>query len=411
MLLYIDPGTGSMLFTILLGIIGTIEYFLKLFYFKAKYNIRGKKDSSENHEKIPYVIFSDDKRYWYTFEAICDYFDAKDLKLEYWTASEDDPALTKEYKTVRCRFIGKSNKAYAKLNNMSATICLSTTPGLNVYQWRRSKNVDWYVHIFHGASQAMQYRMFGLDFYDAVLTTGPLAEKYIRKLEDLRGIPKKEISMCGCTTLDMLLRRKKETIRDIKKSKKCEKTVLLAPTWGKSGILSKFGDSLIDALLKTTFKIIIRPHPQSMISEIQMIEHLKEKYPDGEKIEWNFDVDNFDVLSVADVLISDFSGVLYDFAFIFDKPVIYADTTFDAAPYDIAWMDEPLWILTILEKLGVRLKEEDFDRIGTVMESVMNNDIYAEGRKYVRDQVWAYRGRSAENISEYMIKKYDEIAS
>ena len=35
---------------------------------------------------------------------------------------------------------------------MSASICLATTPGLGVYQWKRSKDVKYYVHICHMAS-------------------------------------------------------------------------------------------------------------------------------------------------------------------------------------------------------------------------------------------------------------------
>ena len=35
-LLYIDPGTGSMLFTILLGVVGTGTFFIKKIWLKLK---------------------------------------------------------------------------------------------------------------------------------------------------------------------------------------------------------------------------------------------------------------------------------------------------------------------------------------------------------------------------------------
>ena len=53
--------------------------------------------------------------------------------------------ILKEYKHVKCEFIGEGNKAFARLNMMKATICFSTTPGLEVYQWKRSKECDYYI--------------------------------------------------------------------------------------------------------------------------------------------------------------------------------------------------------------------------------------------------------------------------
>ena len=88
------------------------------------------------------------------------------------TASHDDPALVKNYEHVKCMFIGEGNKAYAKLNMLKADIVLSSTPGLDVYQWKRSRDVKYYVHILHAVSDASMYRMFGIDYYDSILLTG-----------------------------------------------------------------------------------------------------------------------------------------------------------------------------------------------------------------------------------------------
>ena len=100
---------------------------------------------------------------------------------------------------------------------------------------------------------------------------------------------------------------------------------MLAPSWGPSAILTKYGAKMIDTLLATGYRIIIRPHPQSFTSEKDMLNALMQQYPDSEHLTWNRDNDNFDVLRSADLLISDFSGVTFDFALIYDKPIIYAD--------------------------------------------------------------------------------------
>ena len=43
MLLYIDPGTGSMLFTVLLGLIGAAVYSLRMLFIKLRFAISGGK--------------------------------------------------------------------------------------------------------------------------------------------------------------------------------------------------------------------------------------------------------------------------------------------------------------------------------------------------------------------------------
>ena len=72
MRLYIDPGTGSMLFTVLLGLMTTLFFFVQKWGIKIKGLVRGGRGGSValDKEKIPFVIFSDDKRYWTTFQPV-----------------------------------------------------------------------------------------------------------------------------------------------------------------------------------------------------------------------------------------------------------------------------------------------------------------------------------------------------
>ena len=57
MKLYIDPGTGSMLFAVLIGIIGAVAYVFKEWAVKLKFLLTGGKKADTNTEKIPIVIF------------------------------------------------------------------------------------------------------------------------------------------------------------------------------------------------------------------------------------------------------------------------------------------------------------------------------------------------------------------
>ena len=405
MLLYIDPGTGSMLFTILIGVLGTGVYKIKDIKVKARFLLSGGKSKSEGIEKPEYVIFADHKRYWNVFEPICDEFEERKTNIVYLTASPDDPALKKTYNYVERRFIGEGNKAYAALNSLHADIVLSTTPSLDVFYWKRSKNVKYYSHVAHAASDLTLYRMFGIDFYDSILISGDYQEKQLRALERVRNLPAKEIIMTGLPYLDVMKKRL-ETVGKIHNERP---KVLLAPSWGPSALLSRFGRKMIDELLKTNYDIIIRPHPQSFTSEKEMIEDLMRSYPDGKRIEWNRDNDNFEVLRKSDIMISDFSGVMFDFCLVFDKPLIYTDVQFDPSPYDACWLDEEPWTFKVLPKLGLKLTEENMGEVGKLIDRCLSDSSFDKGREEARSETWAYIGESAKRIADYLIEKHKEL--
>lgn len=410
-ILYIDPGTGSMLLTIVIGLVATLLYGCKGLWIKLKYRLSGGKGGAKTAEKIPFVIYTDSKRYWNVFKPICDEFERRKVKLTYLTQSEDDPAFNEKYEYVTREFIGEGSKGFARLNILRAGTVLSTTPSLDVYQWKRSKNVDRYVHIFHDASEGTGYEMFGLDYYDAVLLTAKMQEPLIRELEEKRKIPAKDLQVVGSTYLDELLFKYQENLKSEKTTETSsdekedgKKTVLVAPSWGSCCILNRFGEKFLEALKKTGYHIIVRPHPQMKTADPELLKSLMEKFPEGEDFNWNFDNNNYEVLKKSDIMITDFSGVMTDFTAIFDRPLIYADTSFDKSPYDAAWIDGPVWRIAVLDTIGKKLEESDFPRMKEVIDEVLSDDKYAEGRKQYKETIWNCRGEAAKNAVDYLMQ-------
>ena len=404
MVLYIDPGTGSMLFAVLLGLIGAAVYSIRMLLIKLQFKLSGGK-AEISEKKIPFVIFSDDKRYWTIFDPICRELDKRGVDVVYMTASDDDPALNNPYSHIHAEFIGAGNKAFAKLNFLNAVIVLSTTPGLDVYQWKRSKNVDYYIHIFHTAGEVTRYRMFGIDYYDALMIAGDHQERDIRELEQLRELPAKEIVKVGIPFMDEMAAR----LAAVGPAPEHPRTVLLAPTWGPSAIFKVHGGKIIDKLLQTGYHVIIRPHPQSFASEKEMLDELMQEYPESDQLEWNRDTDNFEVLRRSDILISDFSGVVFDFSLIYDKPVIYTDPNFNLAPYDAWFLSHPLWTLSALPRIGKELKMDNLDNIKELIDSCLEDSQYAHGRKEVRNETWVYFSEGAVRSADYLMEKYAQL--
>lgn len=405
MRLYIDPGTGSMLFAILIGVLGAAAYVLKTGLIKLRFILRGGKKVESDSDTTPLVIFSDDKRYWSVFKPVCRELDKRGAEVTYMTASPDDPALNNEFEHIHGEFIGEGNKAFAKLNFLKAAMVLSTTPGLDVYQWKRSKQVKWYVHMLHAASDVTMYRMFGIDYYDALLLSGEYQVKDIRALEKLRNLPEKETVKIGIPYMDDMVAR----LNADKPLEEHEHTVLLAPSWGDSAILKKYGEKIIEILLKTGYHIIVRPHPQSFTSEKDMLERIMSAYPESEQLEWNRDGDNYDVLRRSDILISDFSGVIFDFSLVYDKPVIYTDTEFDKGPYDAWWLDTPIWTFEALPKIGMNLTKDNMESLKNMIDTCLTDPRFEAGRREARAETWEYRGQGAVRAADYIMDKLDSL--
>ena len=403
--LYIDPGTGSMLFSILIGAAATLFFLAKALWLKLKVVITlGKSDIQDKSYK-KYVIYSEDKRYWNVFKPVLDEFARRKVDITYYVANGEDPVFSEKYEYVHPEVIGEGNKAFAKLNMLSAGIVLMTTPGLHVYQLKRSKNVKHYSHIFHSCTDSTMYRLFGLDYFDSVLMTGDYQGEDIRLLEKQRELPEKELVTVGCTYLDVLQKK----MESIPEEKDHEFTVLVSPSWGKSALLGLYGEKLLDPLVASGMKIIVRPHPQSRISEKEMLDRLHERYKDASNLEWDNERDNIYSLKKADIMISDFSGIVYDYTFLCDKPVMYANAEMDLLPYDIYDTGHEPWAVTTLQKIGIPIKEEDFVNIAQVIKNASDSPELARLRAHYKAEAWQHIGEAGRRTADYMISTMEKL--
>ena len=142
-----------------------------------------------------------------------------------------------------------------------------------------------------------------------------------------------------------------------------------------------------------------------------MIDRLMSKYNDDTKVTWNRDNDNFNVLMESDILISDFSGVIFDFSLVFDKPVIYTNAKFDINPYDASWIDEPLWTFSILPELGIELTDENVGDIKNLIDRCIEDSSFKEGRDKARAQTWAHIGEGTKRCVDFVMKEYNEVVA
>ncbi|MBQ7166969.1 MAG: CDP-glycerol--glycerophosphate glycerophosphotransferase, partial [Treponema sp.] len=95
--LYIDPGTGSMLFSLLIGLAAALVFAVRALSVKLKFILTGGRAKKDAGDRIPFVIYSDHKRYWNVFKPVCDEAERRGVDVTYYTQSPDDPALSAPY--------------------------------------------------------------------------------------------------------------------------------------------------------------------------------------------------------------------------------------------------------------------------------------------------------------------------
>ena len=192
---------------------------------------------------------------------------------------------------------------------------LSTTPniGNREFPLKRPKRVKELIHVWHSISDISYYKKGSLDNYDTVLTVGDFQNKSIRDIEGQRNLKFKKLTPVGLPYFDVFSKK----FKDLRLT---NHSILIASSWGNKGLLKNHGLEIIDIL--KDYNIIIRPHPQSFISEKDFIEKFKSICNGRSNIEWDECSDPLESFSKSKLMISDTSSIRYDYSFLVGNPVI-----------------------------------------------------------------------------------------
>lgn len=371
---YLDPGTGSMLLSVFVGLISGAYFvirklpsMLRSFFFR----LTGKTDALKSNTL---TFYSESAAYWSTFRPILIALEKLGVESSYLTSDPKDPVFSCGLKCVHPRFIGKSNAAYTALGFLETKVFVLTTPGIDVLQIRRSPGVGRYVHVVHAVGDIHTYKLFSFDYFDAVYCSGPGQVRSLKALETLRGTRPKALPQLGCPYLDGLVERAA--------SAPCPEdgTIIVAPTWGRNGLLTRTGARIPKMLAQAGFKVILRPHPQSFVSEPELMQSLAQELEEYKNIQWDRHPDGFASLSRAQLMISDISGVIFDFAFVFLRPVVSVGSGPLKDGFEAWEIPHPAWEMSALDALGKRILPGDEDKVIDAVHSLLAEKATARER-------------------------------
>lgn len=308
---YLDPGTGSALVYVVSALVASTYFFLRGLYLRIlELAFRGRFRA----EKRDIILHSEVAHYESTFLPIIRALAKRKIPFAYVTMYERPASAEPLPPEASHRAIPSGLVGYSYLNHLEAKLVVTTTPQLDVMMFRRSKNVRHYSMVQHGLGEARFDRPFAFDYFDSIMCCGPLIAENIRKLEALRKLPPKKLLPTGVPHYSELLAHKQ-------KAEPHEgKTVLIAPSWGPMGLFSVLGTDFVKSLVQR-YRVIVRPHPQMKISEPALLDEVRAVAG----ITLDAAPTPAESIARADIVVSDISGIVYEFAFIHEKPVVVID--------------------------------------------------------------------------------------
>jgi len=355
----------------------------------------------EEEKKI--VIYAEHNGYYPNYEGLIKELISKNKQnICYITSDPHDPILTKSNPGIKAFYI--KNLLPFFMLFIKCKVFIMTMPDLNQFHIKRSINPVHYVYIFHAiVSTHMMYRGGSFDYYDSILCVGPHHIEEIRKYEELHKLPCKKLIKAGFYRLERIYAKYKEYL--IEKSI-IEKnyTILIAPSWGANNIIESCGKPLVKLLLKKGYKVIVRPHPETIRRFPKLIETLAIEFGDNPDFYLERSIATDDSVLKSDILICDCSGIALEYAFGTERPVLFLDVPYKIRNEKFKELDiEPLELF-VRKKIGIIVSPKKLDTIPQVIAKLKSEEVeYKERIIRLREKYIYNFGHSSKISAKYII--------
>ncbi|MCQ2455817.1 MAG: membrane protein insertase YidC [Clostridia bacterium] len=375
---------------------------------------------SDNISHMKLMFYAEGGGYYKYFKNIIDAVLAKSkLKIHYVTSDPDDPILSTTEERIIPYYIDQ-NRLITLFMKLEAQMVIMTTPDLEKYYLKRSKvrrDIE-YVYTDHACTSInLTYRGGAFDYFDTIFAVSRPQAEEVRAIEKLRNTKEKTIVEVGYGLIDNMI----ASYEASDKTPNEKKTILIAPSWQIDNIMDSCLDGLVEGLTKTGYRVIIRPHPQYIKRFPMQIAEIMEKYKDRFSEDFKIETDFSSNVTVytADLLITDWSSIGYEYSFTTKKPTLFINTKMKVVNKGYKKIGITPYDITARDIIGRSLEKEDIDKIGEVATDLIENQSsYSAQIEKEREEYFYNLGTSGEVAADYIIgklvkkkkKKQDETA-
>lgn len=292
------------------------------------------------------VFYSEGSNYWvYLSGIVKELIKFKNIQICYVSSEKNDPGLEISNGNFHSFFIDQGYPCQYLFQNIKTDVMVMTTPDLQNFHLKISKNPVHYIYIQHSlVSLHMAYNQNAFNYFDSIFCSGPHHKDEIRQIIKVNKLQHKNIIKHGYRRLDDILEL------PINRSKNEIPHVLIAPSWGKSGVIESIGRDLVRILLENNFKVTLRPHPQTLKFSKKIVDEICLEFSNNNLFFFDSSIASINSLVDSDLMISDWSGAALDYSLGLKKPILFIDV-----PKKI---NNPNYEKINLEPIEARLRED-----------------------------------------------------
>ncbi len=314
------------------------------------------------------------------------------LSICFVTSVKDDLIFTSKNQKIKSFYIGDGAARTKFFLTLKAKIMIMDMPDLNSFHIKRSMVFPvHYVYLFHSMFSTHSYlRKSAIDNYDTIFCVGQHHIDEIKETEKIYELKPKKLLKYGYGRLDTLINEKEQYLE---KTNITENLILIVPSYGNKNLLEICGIELIDNLLKSNFKVLLRPHFRTLRDSTKLINEIKEKFSKNPDFILQTGIIPSNLFHNSQSMISDWSGIGLEYAFTFERPVIFIDVpkkNMNPNFKDIKL--EPIEI-SIRNKVGHVVLPNELEKITKIL-----NNLEKDSKKF-QEQIKELRSKTVFNIS------------
>lgn len=360
-------------------------------------------DLKQNERDV--VFYSENENSMLIFKSLISELTNKhNLNICYVTSSKDESILKKPNNKIKSFFIGDGVVRTKFFLNLKAKILIMTMPDLETFHIKKSKVYPvHYVYLFHSmVSTHLIYRRSAFEHFDSIFCVGNYQLDEIRSTEKLYNLKPKNLIRYGYSHLDNLLEKYSKRIL-LPKNNENKLHILLAPSWSDDGLFENISEKVIDILLREGYKVTFRPHPMTQKKSKKKIDRMTEKFSKNESFLLEQNISNFDSFLFSDIMITDWSGAALEFAFAFEKPVLFIDVPKKINNPEYEKIPQVPIEVSIREKIGKIILPTDLELIPNEIKMLYGQT------KELRDKITKIRNELIFNVGESKKDGAEEI--
>ena len=363
----------------------------------------------ENESAI--VFYAENKASMNHFKTlIFELTEKMNLEICYVTSVKDDPMLTSSKNLkIKSFYIGDGAARTKFFLTLKARILIMDMPDLEKFHIKRSKMYPvHYIYIFHSMFSVHSYLREGaIDNYDTIFCVGEHHVKEIRETEKVYNLKPKKLVLYGFPRLDTLIQQRQNITQE---NIEIKKLILITPSYGENNLLEVCGVELIDILLKSGFSVLLRPHFKILKESEKLIKTINDQFGENPNFILEEGVIPSKLFQSSICMISDWSGISLEYAFTFERPVIYIDVPKKILnPNSEKILVKPIEI-TIRNKVGHVIHPTKIEEIPNLITSLNKNEKDSKKIKDICSETVYNVGKSARVGAKYIQQLNRELS-